>query len=126
MTPTREERARVLAGVAWQSQTRPTMSDFDFFRDGFVDGYTWEDAEVERLREAARKRLTKGHNDTCQHVLIESGEYPCNCGHDDLKVALAQPSHGEGSAPASCPNGCGSGYVNAACPEHGNQHRRQP
>ena len=55
MTPTREERARVLAGVAWQSQTRPTLSDFDFFRDGFVDGYTWEDAEVERLREALRK-----------------------------------------------------------------------
>ena len=55
MTPTREEWARVLAGVAWQSRTRPTLSDFDFFRDGFVDGYTWEDAEVERLREALGK-----------------------------------------------------------------------
>ena len=120
MTPTREERARVLAGVAWQSQTRPTLSDFDFFRDGFVDGYTWEDAEVERLRKqvetATALAIQRGQDFQKQTAEVERlreenrrlenkiiaardfiviGEY--TLADDHLKAALAQPSDGEGS-----------------------------
>jgi hypothetical protein len=33
-------------------------------------------------------KAMKGHSDTCQHVLIESEEYPCNCGYSLARAAI--------------------------------------
>lgn len=59
-------------------------------------------AEVERLREAAHARLSKGHNDTCSSQLIHMAS--CDCGQDALRAALAEheppaASPGEDGAP---------------------------
>lgn len=48
-----------------------------------------ERAKVKRLREAAAKRLEDGHNDTCNHLLSPKS-CACDCGHDELRAALAE------------------------------------
>jgi hypothetical protein len=48
------------------------------------------EAEVARLREAAKLRRMHGHNDTCQSVLETDVQYPCSCGHDALGAALGK------------------------------------
>lgn len=41
----------------------------------------------EKLKDAAEVRFRHGHNDTCGSELGD--EYPCSCGHDGLRNALA-------------------------------------
>lgn len=48
-----------------------------------------ERAKVKKLREAAAKRLEDGHNDTCNHLLSPKSR-ACDCGHDELRAALAE------------------------------------
>lgn len=48
--------------------------------------------ENKRLREALRKRIEAGHNDTCDHMLSEF--YDCSCGDDEARKALGEVSDG--------------------------------